>query len=103
VIGVLLVGVFVTVVLAYVFTEYLLVRFDARRRVLTGEGAPLILLLGSNLASFIVVWLSTMVFVFAAGIDFYYYGTLVCLCAQAVWLTQHLWFYYRDHLRLRYE
>jgi hypothetical protein len=103
VIGVLLVGVFVTVVFAYACTEYLLVRFDARRRILVGEDTTLVLLLGANLTSFVVVWLSTMIFVFAAGIDFYCYGTLVCLCAQAVWLTQHLWFYYRDHLRLRYE
>jgi len=27
----------------------------------------------------------------------------VCLCAQAVWLAQHLWAYYRDHPRLHYE
>jgi hypothetical protein len=30
-------------------------------------------------------------------------GTLVCSGAQAVWLGQHLWFYYCEHLRLRYE
>ena len=31
-----------------------------------------------------------------------HYALLICLCAQIVWLTQHLWFYYRDHLRLGY-
>ena len=102
-IGVLLVGVFLAVVFAYVCTEYLLVRYDARRRVLVGEGWPLLTLLGANFASFIVVWLSAMIFIFAGGADLYYHATIVCLCAQAVWLSQHLWFYYRDHLRLRYE
>ena len=102
-VGVLLVSVFLTVVFAYVFTEYLLVRFDARRRVLVGEGWPLLTLLGANFASFVIVWLSTLVFVFASGTDLYYQATIICLGAQAVWLSQHLWFYYRDHLRLRYE
>ena len=103
VIGVLLVSLFVTVVLAYACTEYLLLRFDARRRVLIGEGWPLLVLLGSNPRSFIVVWLSTMVFVLASETDAYRYATIICVFAQAVWLTQHLWFYHRDHLRLRYE
>ena len=102
-IGVLLVGVFLTVVFAYVCTEYLLVHFDARRRVLVGEGWPLLTLLGANFASFIIVWLSSLVFVFASGAELHYQATIVCLCSQGVWLLQHLWFYYRDHLRLRYE
>ena len=102
-VGVLLVGVFLAVVFAYACTEFLLVRLDVRRRVLVGEGWPLLIILGANLASFVVLLLSAMVFVFAAGADLYYYTTIVCLCAQAVWLSQHLWFYYRDHLRLRYE
>lgn len=103
VIGVLLIGVFLAVVFAYVCTEYLLDRFDARRRVLVGEGWPLLTLLGANFASFIILWLSALVFVLASGAELYYQATIICLCAQAVWLSQHLWFYYRDHLRLRYE
>jgi hypothetical protein len=101
--GVLLVGVFLTVVFAYMCTEYLLGRLDARRRVLVGEGSPLLTIFGVNLASFLVVWLSALVFVFASGTELYYQATIICPCAQGVWLLQHLWFYYRDHLRLRYE
>ena len=41
-----------------------------------------------------------LVILFAADITVYHYALLICLCAQIVWLTQHLWFYYRDHLRL---
>jgi hypothetical protein len=104
VVGVLLlVGVFLIVVLAYVCTEYLLARFEARRRILVGEGSPLYYLLGANAASLVVVWLSAMIFIFASGTGLYYDATVVCLCAQAIWLSQHLWFYHRDHLRLRYE
>jgi hypothetical protein len=102
-IGVLVGGIFLTVLLAYVCTEYLLGRFDVRRRVLVGEGWPLLPLLAANFVSFIVVWLSSIVFVFASGVGHYDYATIVCLCVQALWLSQHLWFYYRHHLRLRYE
>jgi cytosine/uracil/thiamine/allantoin permease len=103
VVGVLLAGVFVAVVAVYVCTEFLMARFDARRRVMVGEGWPLLSILLANLASFLVVWLSSLVFLFAAGAHLYDYATIVCLCAQAVWLSQHLWFYHRNHLRLRYE
>jgi hypothetical protein len=52
--------------------------------------------------SFLVISISSLVILFAADISFYAYAVFVCLCAQIVWLTQHLWFYYRDHLRLGY-
>jgi hypothetical protein len=29
--------------------------------------------------------------------------SVIVVGAQAVWLSQHLWSYYRDHLRVRYE
>jgi hypothetical protein len=103
VVGLLLAGVFVTVVGAYLCTEYLLDRFEGRRRVLLGEEWPLLTILGANLASFLIVCLSCLAFVFASGTGLYYHATIVCLCAQGVWLSQHLWFYYRNHLRLRYE
>ena len=103
VVGLLLVGVFLAVVAAYLFTELLLARFDVRRRVVVGEGSPLRPILMANGLSFVVVWLSSLVLMFAADVHLYSYATLVCLCAQGVWLTQHLWFYYRDHLRLKYE
>ena len=102
-IGVLLVSQFVTVVLAYACTEYLLLRFDARRRVLIGEGWPLLVLLGSNLGEFHCGMAQRDGFVLASETDAYRYATIICVFAQTVWLTQHLWFYHRDHLRLRYE
>ncbi|MCC6889348.1 MAG: hypothetical protein IT536_12505 [Hyphomicrobiales bacterium] len=101
--GLLLVGTFATIVSAYLLTEYLLTRFDVRRRVLVGDGSPLMAILAANGLSFLLVTLSSLVMLFAAGIGLYAGAVLVCLCAQGVWLTQHLWFYYRDHLRLRYE
>lgn len=102
-VGLLLTGMFLTVILAYAFTEHLLKRLDVRRRVLMGQGSPLLAILGANVMSFVVVWISSLVLMFAADVHLYYYATLVCLCAQGVWLTRHLWFYYRDHIRLRYE
>jgi hypothetical protein len=100
--GVLLVGAFATVVLAYMFTEYLLTRFDVRRRVLVGDDSPLLPIICANAVSFVVICLSSFIVLFAAGVGVQAYAVivLVCLCAQGVWLTQHLWFYYRDHLRL---
>jgi hypothetical protein len=103
VVGVFFVGMFMAVVLAYACTEYLFVLVDARRRVLVGHGHALLLVLGVNLASFVLVVLCAFIFVLASGTPVYGSAALVCLCAQAVWLAQHLWFYYRDHLRLRYE
>jgi hypothetical protein len=103
--GLLLVLAFGTVVLAYVFTEYLLTRFDVRQRVLTGDGGPLVTILCANGVSCVVISISSVVVLLAAGASLhdYAYAMLICLCAQGVWLSQHLWFYYRDHLRLRYE
>jgi hypothetical protein len=102
VLGVLLVGAFATVVLAYMLTEYLLTRFDVRRRVLVGDGSPLLPILCANGVSFLVICLSSLVALYAADLALHTYPllVLVCLCTQGVWLTQHLWFYYRDHLRL---
>jgi hypothetical protein len=103
VIGVLFVGVFLAIVLAYACTEYLFVLFDARRGVLVGRGFSLFLILGVNLASFVLVLVSAFIFVAASAASLYGEAALVCVGAQAAWLSQHLWFYYRDHLRLRYE
>lgn len=96
---------FATVVLAYLFSEYLLARFDVRRRVLIGDGWPLITILCANAVSLVVILVSSVVALLAIGADLhdFAYAALVCLCAQSVWLTQHLWFYHRYHLRLRYE
>jgi hypothetical protein len=103
VVGVLLGGVLLSVLSTYACTEYLLVRLDVRQRILVGQGSPLLLILAANLASFLVVWLSAMVLALASEIHVYDLATIFCIFAQAIWLTQHLWMYYRDHLRMRYE
>ena len=101
--GVLFIGLFFAVVLAYVCTEYLLIRMDARRRVLIGRGNSIVVVLAANVISFTILWMSSLVFVAASGADYYMHATIVCVFAQAVWLSQHLWLYYRDHPRLHYE
>jgi hypothetical protein len=103
VVGLLLTGIFLSVILAYALTEYLLKRLDVRRRVLVDQSSPLLAILGANAGSFLVVWISSLALMFAADVHMYYYATLVCLCAQGVWLTQHLWSYCRGHGRLHYE
>jgi hypothetical protein len=102
-VGLFFVGVFAAVVLAYVCTEFLLVRLDARRRVLMGKGHVFLLILAANLASFLLLCLSSLVVVAASGASYYLEAAVVCLGAQAVWLSQHLWSYYRDHPRVRFE
>lgn len=103
-VGLLLAGAFATIVLAYMFTEYLLTRLDVRRRILVGDAdsSPLLPILGANGVSFVVICLSSFIVLFVADSGAHAYATivLICLCAQGVWLTQHLWFYYRDHVRL---
>jgi hypothetical protein len=104
VVGTLLMGAFLALTLSYMLTEHLLKRLDVRRRILVGEGSPLLLILGANALSFFVVWISSLVLMFAADVHLYYeYATLVCLCAQGVWLVQHLWLYYRGQGWLKYE
>jgi hypothetical protein len=103
VVGLWFVGIFVAAVFSYVCTEYLLVHLDARRRVMIGEGFTLLIVLGANVLSFAVMWVSSLVFIAASGTHVYLEATLICAFAQAIWLSQHLWFYYRDHLRVRYD
>ena len=102
-VGLLIVGTFLAVSGAYACTEFLLLRLDARRRVLVGEGSPLLLILGANFASFAILSASALAFVYASGTGRYLATTAICLFAQAVWLSQHLWIYFRDHVRLKYE
>ena len=101
-IGVLFVGVFCAVGLAYAATEYAMTRFDVRRRVTVGESG-LLLILAVNCLSLLLIWLCASVLMAASGYHLYLQVTLICLAAQAIWLGQHLWFYYRDHLRVRFE
>jgi len=102
VVGVLFVGVFCAVLFAYACTEYLLVRFDLRRRVMVGE-CGVLTLLAVNIASLAVVWITSAILVAASGQNLHLQAAVIAVGAQMVWLTQLLWFYYRDHLRVRYE
>ena len=101
-VGVLFVSVFGAVGLAYACTEYLMTRLDVRRRVIVGESG-LALILAVNLLSLLLLWLSASILVSASGHKLYLQVGVISLGAQAVWLSQHLRFYYRDHLRMRYE
>jgi hypothetical protein len=103
VVGVLIAGFFVAVVCAYGCSEYLLVQLDVRRRMLGGGVRTLVAILGANFLSFAILWVSSLAFMVASGAALYFHATIVCAGAQAVWLGQHLWSFYRDHPRLRYE
>jgi hypothetical protein len=103
VVGTLIVGFFAAVVCAYGCTEYLLVQLDMRRRMLDRGVRTLAIILAANLMSFAILSVSSLAFMVASGAELYFQATVVCACAQMVWLGQHLWSYYRDHPRLRYE
>jgi hypothetical protein len=103
VVGSLIIGFFAAVVCAYACTEYLLAQLDVRRRMVDGGVRTLVMILAANLTSFVILWLSSLAFVAASGAELYLEATLLCACAQMLWLAQHLWAYYRDHPRLRYE
>jgi len=101
--GLLFAGAFLAVVASYACTEYQLSRLNARRRVMVGQGSALLTILLANLVSFLVVWVSAAVFIFASDTHYYVEALAICALAQIPWLAQHLWLYRRDHLRLRYE
>ena len=95
--GFLFVGIFVAVAFAYGCTEYLLARLDPRR------SRSLQVILAANLLSFAIVWASSLAVILVTGAQQYLLATIASACAQGAWLGQHLWSYYRDHPRLRYE
>jgi hypothetical protein len=103
VVGLLVTGMFLTVILAYAVTEHLLTRLSLRQRLVVGQGSPLRDILRVNAVSFLVVWVCSLVLMFAADVHLYYYATLVSLSAQGLCLGQHLWSYYRSNVRLGYE
>jgi hypothetical protein len=102
VIGVLFLGVFVAVGFAYGCTEYMMTWFDVRQRVTAGV-AGLGLILAVNGASLALMWLCAAILVAASGHNLYLQVSVISLGAQAIWLSQHLWWYYREHLRVHYE
>ena len=102
-VGSLIIGFFAAVVCAYGCTEYLLAQLDVRRRMVDGGVRTLVMILAANLISFVILWVSSLAFVAASGAELYLEATILCACAQTLWLVQHLWAYYRDHPRLRYE
>jgi cytosine/uracil/thiamine/allantoin permease len=103
VLGMLFAGVVLAVVASYVCTELLLSRLHARRRAMVGEDSALPTIVLANLVSFLVLWVSAAVFIFASDTQYYIEALAICALAQLPWLIQHLWLYRRDHLRLRYE
>jgi hypothetical protein len=102
VVGVLLIGVFCAVSFSYACTEYLMTRFDVRRRATVSAGGVW-LILAVNLCSLILLWLIASILVSASGYHLYLQLAVISLAAQAIWLVQHLWSYRRDHVRVRYE
>jgi hypothetical protein len=102
VIGILFMAVFGAVGFAYACTEYAMTRFDVRQRVIVGDSG-LALILGVNCLSLLLLWICASILVAASGHQLFLQVALIALGAQAVWLSQHLWFYYRDHLRVRFE
>jgi hypothetical protein len=96
-------GVFLAVVFSYACTEYQLVRLQAWDRVMSGHSLALLILLGANTISFLVMWASAAILIYASGGSAYGTATAVCLFAQALWLGQHLWTYHRNRPRLRYK
>jgi hypothetical protein len=103
VVGVLFVGVFLAVCFAYACTEFVMKRFDVRRRVMVGEsGLPMIFAV--NFFCLLLLWAGAALLVALSGQDhLYLYIAVIAVGAQAIWLGEHLWFYHRDHLRVRYE
>jgi hypothetical protein len=95
--GILFALFFAAVVVAYGCTEYLLARLDPR------GSRSLSIILAANLLSFVILWFGSLAILLASGAEFYLLATIAVLCAQAMWLGQHLWSYYRNHPRLRFE
>ena len=50
-----------------------------------------------------LLWAGAAILVAISGHDLYLHVAVIAVGAQAIWLGEHLWFYYRDHLRVRYE
>jgi hypothetical protein len=99
VVGLLLAGVFGAVAFTYVCTEFAMKGLDVRGRVMAGESG-LALIVAVNCLSLMLLWIGGSLVAAATGQHYYLQVAAIALGAQAIWLSQHLWFYYRDHLRV---
>ena len=97
--GVWLVAVFLAAVFSYLCTEYQLVSFETRRRIMIGAPNTLLMILVINAVSFLITWMSAVAFVIASRGDCYVEVTAICAGVQALWLGQNLWLYHRDRAR----
>ena len=97
---VLFVSVFCAVGFAYACTEYAMTSLDLRQRVTVGQ-AGLTLILAVHALSLAALWLSAIILVAASGQRLYLQASVIAVGGQAIWLSQHLWTYYRDHLHVR--
>src|SRR5215470_17483609 len=97
VVGVLLASAFCAVAFAYVCTELAMSRFGVRERLIVGRSG-LMMILGVNLLSLLLVWAGASALVAATGHPLYLHVTVIALVAQTVWLGYDLWLYRRDHL-----
>ncbi|HEY7301153.1 MAG TPA: hypothetical protein VH684_24965 [Xanthobacteraceae bacterium] len=97
--GVWIVAVFLAAVFSYLCTEYQLVSFQTRLRIMVGAPYTLLMILLINAASFLITWMSALAFVIASRSDCYVEVTAICAGVQAMWLGQNLWVYHRDRAR----
>ena len=103
VIGVLAASAVFAVLFAYVCTTFLLAQFNVQRRMLVGQ-RTLLIIIGSNIVSLVLLWVAGSALLSAAGRDgLQMQAAMIAVGAQAIWLVRDLWRYRRDHLRVRYE
>jgi hypothetical protein len=103
VIGVLAASAVVAVLFAYVCTTLMLAQFNVQRRMLLGQKS-LLIIIGSNIVSLVLLWVAGSALLAAAGRDsLQVQAAIIAVGAQAIWLLRDLWRYRRDHLRVRYE
>jgi hypothetical protein len=98
-VGVWAVAIFLTAVFSYLCTEYQVVSFGARRRIMIGARYTLLMIVIINGVSLLITWMSAVAFVMASRSDCYVEVTAICAGVQAIWLGQNLWVYHRDRAR----
>src|SRR5882724_2522026 len=99
-VGGLLFAAFISVVVSFVCTEYLVARFSARNRLRVDENGRLSGMLLSNLWSLAILWIGGLVLALVTAPELCGEILLACICIQAVWASRQLWLFRRDHLRI---